>query len=307
MEKIIDIHTHLGDIIYPNGGELIEKTGVKKKIFIDLISVSEMMLHPDFGGAIYESPLYPLITRASRARNLTATRENMRRDMDKYGVVKSACMPIPPYLTFGDLKVAAKKDKGIIPFTGVDFTQKFDKAKVRAKLKEDVEEGAKGLKLHPILQKVSLTDKKTFETVEAFAPHEFPILFHLGISHYYPKDEEDGQVPEYGEAHYARDLVKAFPKVKFIVGHAGLYEIDRVIEMMSSLKNAYVDVSIQSPKNIRKLIDSFGPERVLFASDWPWGSRSTPIRAVKRACRGDKKISDMIFYKNAEKLLKISI
>ena len=30
MEKIIDMHAHLGDICYPNGGTLIEKTGIKK-------------------------------------------------------------------------------------------------------------------------------------------------------------------------------------------------------------------------------------------------------------------------------------
>jgi len=30
MEKIIDMHSHLGDICYPNGGALIEKKGIKK-------------------------------------------------------------------------------------------------------------------------------------------------------------------------------------------------------------------------------------------------------------------------------------
>lgn len=307
MEKIIDIHTHLGDILYPNGGEQIEKRGVKKKFFLDLISLSELMLHPDFGGAIYESPVYPIITRASRARNLTATRENMRRSMDKYGVAKSVCMPIPPYLTFDDLKAAAKKDKGIIPFTGVDFSKKFDADKVEAKLKKDVSEGAMGLKLHPIIQKVSLSDKKTFETVRAFEPHGLPVLFHSGISHYYPKNEEDRQAPEFGEINHAKKLVEAFPKVNFIAGHAGLFEMGDAISMLSPLKNAFVDVSIQSPKNIVKLIDAFGPERVLFASDWPWGCRGTPIRAVKRACKGDIKKQRRIFYQNAEELLGISI
>jgi uncharacterized protein len=32
---IIDIHTHLGDILYPNGGDLIDKKGVRKKIFYE--------------------------------------------------------------------------------------------------------------------------------------------------------------------------------------------------------------------------------------------------------------------------------
>jgi len=42
---IIDIHTHLGDILYPNGGQLIDQKNVEKKIFFDIISLSEFMLH----------------------------------------------------------------------------------------------------------------------------------------------------------------------------------------------------------------------------------------------------------------------
>ena len=307
MEKIIDIHTHLGDILYPNGGEQIERIGVKKKMLFDLISLSELMLHPDFGGAIYESPIYPLITKASRARNLIATRENLRKSMEKYGIVKSACMPIEPYLTFDDLKIAAGLDDGIIPFTSVDFTTKFDIGKISTKLKNDVKDGAKGLKLHPIIQSVSLADKRTFQVVEAFEPHGLPILFHCGISHYYPKKEEDRQVPEFGNIHYAKELVAAFPKVNFIAGHAGLFEINDVMEMLSSMENVFVDVSIQSPKSIRKLIDLFGSERVLFASDWAWGSRGTPIRAVRKACKGDRGILRRIFFENSEHLLGISV
>ncbi len=307
MEKIIDIHIHLGDILYPNGGVQIEKIGVKKKMFFDLISLSELLLHPDFGGAIYESPIYPFITKASRARNLIATRENLRKSMDKYGIFKSACMPLAPYLTFDDLMSAAGLDDGIVPFTSVDFTTKFDIDKISAKLKKDVKDGAKGLKLHPIIQSVSLADKRTFQVVEAFEPFGLPILFHCGISHYYPKNEEDRQVPEYGKINYAKELVTAFPNVNFIAGHAGLFEIDDVIEMLVSMKNAFVDVSIQSPKNVRKLIDVFGAERVLFGSDWPWGSTGTPIRAVKRACNGDKGILRRIFYENSAELLKISV
>ena len=305
MEKIIDIHIHLGDILYPDGGEQIEKIGVKKKMLFDLISLSEMMLHPDFGGAIYESPIYPFITKASRARNLIATRENLRKSMDKHGIVKSACMPIAPYITFDDLKKAAELDDGIIPFTSVDFTTKFDIGKISAKLKKDVKGGAKGLKLHPIIQRVSLADKRTFQVVEAFEPFGLPILFHCGISHYYPKNEEDRQTPEFGSIHYAKELVEAFPKVNFIAGHAGLFEINDVMEMLSSMKNVFVEVSIQSPKNVQKLIDAFGVERVLFGSDWPWGSTGTPIRVVKKACVGDLGVLRRIFFENSAELLGI--
>ena len=45
MEKIIDIHAHLGDICYPNGGALIEKKGIKKKRMFDIASLSERINH----------------------------------------------------------------------------------------------------------------------------------------------------------------------------------------------------------------------------------------------------------------------
>ena len=302
MTEIIDIHTHLGDIMQSGGSSLIEKTGVRKKMMLDLISLSEMMLNPDFG-AIYESPLYSLVAKASRARNDTATLENMRRNMDRYGISKSACMPIPPNVTFKDLERAAKKDSGIIPFTGVDFTQESD---VDTALAADVSAGARGLKLHPIIQCISFDDRRVFEAVEAFAKHELPVLFHAGIAHYYPTDQKERERPDFGNIEPALKLVKAFPKVPFIAGHAGLFQVNEVMGLLGPCKNVRVDISFQSPKVVRQLIDVFGPERVLFASDWPWGSRGTPIRVVKRACRMDDGVKKRIFYENAKELLKLT-
>ena len=85
-----------------------------------------------------------------------------------------------------------------------------------AALARDVAEGARGLKLHPIIQKEPLNSKRTFEAVEAFAPHELPVLFHSGeFSYYLGEEKSRNQVPAYGAIHYARDLVAAFPKIPF--------------------------------------------------------------------------------------------
>jgi predicted TIM-barrel fold metal-dependent hydrolase len=69
--------------------------------------------------------------------------------------------------------------------------------------------------------------------VEAFAPYELPILMHTGIAHYY--SDEEGQWQErasYGEIHYVRNIVQAFPRVHFIVGHAGIAEVRDVLYML---------------------------------------------------------------------------
>ena len=173
MDIIIDTHTHLGDILYPGGGKLIEKKGIKKK-------------------------------------------------------------PIPPHVTFEDIKMASQKDQGIIPFTGIDYTKDYD---LEVKLAADIAAGAKGLKLHPIIQRVPLTSTKTFEAVEAFDPYRLPVLFHCGVSSYYLGSEKTKENPTYGEIHYVMELVKAFPKVNFIAGHAGLSEVKDVIRMLGKYKN----------------------------------------------------------------------
>jgi hypothetical protein len=100
--------------------------------------------------------------------------------------------------------------------------------------------------------------------------------------------------------------VKAFPGVKFIAGHAGLFEVGDVIELLGGFKNVSVDVSFQSPATIRRLVGALGAERVLYGSDWPWGSRITAIKAVKKACRGDRGLERRIFYENASELLRLS-
>lgn len=299
---IIDSHGHLGNLLYPGGGELIFRKGVKKRFVIDLATVSEWQSHRGMSAGLYRLLLGP-ITWAERARNETATLENWRRSMDRSGVDKMVCLPVPPYVTFDDLKRAAEMDPGVIPFTGVDFTREHD---VQAALAADVSAGAKGLKLHPIIQKEPLNSKRTFDAVEAFAVHGLPVLLHCGVSSYYLGAEKTrNQVMSYGEIRYARDLVAAFPNVSFIAGHAGLFQVSDAMDLLGGYPNVFVDITLQSPAKVRKLVEVFGPERVLYGSDWPWGNHLPAIRIVRKACNGDHALERRIFHENAAGLLKL--
>ena len=301
-EKKIDMHIHLGNILYPGGAELIEKKDVCKDIKFDIITLSEKMLHFDLGDKSMEKKVFgKWITLAERARNLTATRENMRRSMDATGVVANAVMPIPPYVNFSDLAGAAEKDTGILPFTGIDFSQSPDV--IESRLADDVAAGAKGLKLHPIIQKEKLTSIKTFRAIESFMKYGLPVLCHCGTSSYYPKNEYYMEEPSYGNIFYIRDLARAFPGVRFIVGHAGLYEVKDVLNMLHPYKNVFIEISFQNPKTIRRLIKTFGPDKILYGTDWPWGDRLTAVKCVRHACGKDKELAMRIFYENAAEIL----
>jgi len=303
MLPIIDAHSHIGDILYPGGGRIIEYKGVRKKLIFDPISMWQMVLNRNFGmGTLAYRIFLHWIIRAEQERNFTGTRENARNSMDQSGVTSTVCLPLPPHVVFADLKSAAEKDPGVIPFTGVDFS---DTSQLDKQFQAEVGAGAKGLKLHPIIQKVSFSDKQLIKAVQAFMPFDLPILFHAGVSNYYGGSEKGHNIPEYGGIKEAAELVSAFPEAKFIVGHAGMYDVKDVMQMLGGYQNVWVDTSLQSPEAIRKLIDVFGEDKVLFGSDWPFGCRKAAIKAVKAACKGNNRVERKIFYKNACSLMKI--
>lgn len=302
---IIDVHSHLGNILEFGGGALIDKTGVKKENIIDLVSVSEAGLNRTYGlGSIPYTLFRRWVTKAERARNATATLENMQLSLDEAGVDYTVCLPIAPYVTYSDLLQASKKDTRIIPFTSVDFT---DQKNMIAKLDSDIRNGAYGLKLHPIIQQVSCTDSRTMEVLQSFKKHKKPVLTHAGISTYYLGKEKHRNNPEYGNIKDIETMVRTFPDIHFIIGHSGLFQVNEVIKRLKGCNNVWVDTSFQSPWIIRKLIKAFGVERVMYASDWPFGYRPPAIKTVKLACRGDKMLEELLFYKNAAKLLSINI
>ncbi len=156
MQPIIDAHGHLGDILYPDGGRLIDAIGVEKESVFDPASLGEARLHRDRFRLAY--PIFRrAITRAERARNATATLENLRRSLEEVGISHSVCLPVPPHVGFEDLRAAAGKERSVVPFTGVDFTAlgAAGSGDPGASFEEDVRAGARGLKLHPIIQRTT--------------------------------------------------------------------------------------------------------------------------------------------------------
>lgn len=301
--KIIDIHGHLGDILNPNGADLICKTGVVMQKIWDPQTQNEWQLNRSFGlGALIYRLIHHWATRAQRARNFTATLENFRRSLDEAGVDLAVCLPIAPYVTFEDLASARDHEPRILPFTSVDFTRSHD---IGAKIAEDAALGAIGLKLHPIIQAVSLQNPRTIQALQACERLNKPVLIHTGVSGYYLGREKIRNIPEYGKIEYVDTIIREFPGISFIAGHAGLFQVRELCRRLKGLPNVWVDTSFQSPEIIRKLVRTFGPDKILYASDWPFGNRPPHIQTVKVACKGDHSLEERIFHRNAAELLDL--
>ena len=157
------------------------------------------------------------------------------------------------------------------------------------------------------MQGIRLNSEKVYNAIEAFAPHEFPVNFHCGVLSIYAKNDSPQKTehPEYGSVSDAAEMVRSFPNVKFLATHAGIFEFLKFIELFSGFKNVWIDGTTQPTSHIRKLIKVFGPDRVVFASDWPFGDRCIMLKLTKNACDGDYSLERKILYENAAELLKL--
>lgn len=302
--KIIDVHGHIGDILYPDGGELIFKTGIKYPIsFWEWFLCERVLYKETFFFRVAEKFFPYWSVKSERKRNAAATLENLRKSLDDTNIVKCVCAPVEPNVTYDDILAAAKTEPRIIAFTSPDFTLGI--SNMKDKLTSDLKKGATGVKIHPIIQEVEADSESVMTAVETLQPYSKPVLIHAGSSSYYLPSENKTRFINYSSIERIECLISTFPKVNFIIGHAGLDDFKKVIEIMPKYNNAYVDTSFQYPQAVKDLIMAFGGERVMFASDWHYGLRKPAIVAVIEACKNDAALQKSVFYDNAANLLDI--
>ncbi len=297
---IIDIHCHLGDILYPSGGSrILSHLPMARPFDPDALRRQSLYSFTGLDRTVYELPRVKWwMTRAERMRNFTGTLQNLSASLDRHGIDYAAAMPLAPNVAFADLLPAAQADPRVLPFGSFDFTQPDLPGQARSQLVQ----GARGFKLHPILQRVDPAEPAVAEALAAL-PEGTLVMVHTGVANYYPPAEQHLQTPEFGRIEGIAQMALAFPRLRFIAAHGGLREFAGVLSQLAPLSNAYVDTSFVSPAGIRALIAAFGPERVLFASDWPWGFHGTGLAAVRKACAG-RELS-MVLGENAQRLLNI--
>jgi hypothetical protein len=221
------------------------------------------------------------------------------------GIDRSCCLPVPPHTCFDDLKKAQDADDRVIPFTGVDFNQ-MDGFEER--LRREVGQGAKGMKIHPIIQNVSPVDPRMFNVLDEFAKYDLPVLFHSGRVTYYFGEEKARENIDYGNMDLLEVMIAGNRgRTKIILGHASMSELDYVVERIPKYPNVYVDTTFQHPQRIRQLINAFGSERVLFGSDWPYGDMKLAVKCARLALEQekDRQIAARVLRDNAKNLLHL--
>ncbi|MEW5692168.1 MAG: amidohydrolase family protein, partial [Candidatus Hydrogenedentota bacterium] len=274
--NIIDAHTHIGDIY----------TGTQiqyplDKIPFGLVSILELLK--------FNRPYPRSKKNSSRLLGDIAYMESCKRVQlckpetyieifKKNGVNKAILLPIEPNVKTEYVIELSKKYQEFIPFASVDFSQ----TDYLARLKFNIENGCKGIKIHPVIQKIHPEDERIANILEEFSKYNLPVCFHTGPARagFIKIDAEKFAYPE-----NFINLLKKFPKMKFIFVHMGLEYYNIVIEMALKFKNIYLDTSFQPPKTILKALQNLGCERLIFGSDFPLVKQETTLNILKTSIK----------------------
>ena len=159
-----------------------------------------------------------------------------------------------------------------------------------------VQNGFKGVKLHPDFQKFYI-DGEDAEKIYRVIGDRLPILLHVGDDRY-----------EYSKPKRLALMAKKYPNVNFIAAHFGGYRCWDDVGVFVGLKNVYFDTCSSlmfiDAKKARELIDLLGAERFFFATDFPMWDAVGELNRFNNIELSEKE-REMILSGNIKKLLKI--
>lgn len=162
--------------------------------------------------------------------------------------------------------------------------------------------GFQGVKLHPEYQNFHVDDERVFPVYHALAEQQLITVFHAGYDLGYA-----------GEAKASpAKLKKALPHfegVPVVAAHMGGHaDWMNVLALLAGEEGLYLDTSFSfthiPPRAAEKIIEKHGATHILFGSDSPWSDIRNEIKFIEQLSLPDTS-KEMIFYKNAERLLDL--
>ncbi len=166
----------------------------------------------------------------------------------------------------------ARSEPAFIPFIGLDPSV-MSPAELRDELEACAEGGARGIKLHPIVQRLAPNHPALWPVYELAREHGLPVLFHSGAFGWTPWND-------LARPRAFADILEAFPDLPVVLAHLGHGSFDEARELAERFPRIRFDTcgTITSAQVPWRLADAevvarlraLGIERVCFGSDYPW-------------------------------------
>lgn len=298
--RIIDSHAHLGDIFHYNLNSCF-RNNVKKGDYPDHFEVLEKsgFTTPLFTGD--PNDLDHVID-GGQYRCWEFGIEQLTKELDESDMAGIVLLPCLPNTSFEEYLAASKIEPRIIPFTAADMTLPLND--MLDKLKKDIGHGARGLKLHPVLQCVRATDERMLAAAKLFGEHDLPVVVHVGEGIYYHPDMIHNQVQAYGAMSDFCAFAKMLPGQPLIAAHCAAFAKD-LMEGCGNLDYVFADTSFCHAAAAREAVNIMGTDRVLYGTDCPFVHEKYCIQVIDNAFAGEPDTKDKVFYRNIAHLIHL--
>ena len=259
--QIIDIHTH----IYPE--KIARKATDSVRDFyqlqgsLDMDGTLDLLLHRGRQAGISRFVVLPVSNAANRVRSINSfILEKLRLHEELIG--------------FGTVHAAMEDLSGEVEWI--------------------LDNGLKGIKMHPDSQRFPIDDPRLFPVYDA-VEGKLPVMLHMGDPRY-----------NYSHPLRLRRVLENFPDLQVIAAHFGGYSMFDTARELLHDTNCIFDISsalmFMEPGQPEKYINFYGAERMAYGTDYPlWD----PVREVRRF--QELKLTaaqfDQIAHKTTERIL----
>lgn len=253
-----------------------------------------------FADELAEKAVSLLSERAGTPPRLDGTVADVKRSMKEAGVDRSVILPIATKPSqakkINDWAAEIQSDE-IIAFGSIhpndpEWKQELQRIKGL---------GLKGIKFHPDYQLFYVDEERMFPIYEEIFALGLIVVFHAGVDIGLP-------APYHCEPHRLLKLVKAFPGAAIVAAHMGGYSYWDDVERLLLGEDIYLDTAYSlghmSDEQALRIIKGHGPQKILFASDSPWGAQGEDIDRLRKLGLGES-IEKAILGENAQKLLQL--
>jgi predicted TIM-barrel fold metal-dependent hydrolase len=240
--------------------------------------------------SLYASALAPFLTEAQRLRPAGAevidahthlgldedgrslTREQLLEQLDRADVRRACVFPLhdperkPSYSVPNDrvLAWAAQSEGRLVPFCRLDPAEG-----PLAEAERSLAAGARGIKLHPRAQDFDFDGREMGEVFALAEDKRVPILIHAGRG-----------LPPLAEGLVA--LALSYPGAVLILAHGAICDQGILTSRLAEHPGVLYDMSCFFPLDVIELFARVPAERIVFASDPPYGLPATTLYMALR-------------------------
>lgn len=176
-----------------------------------------------------------------------------------------------------------------------------------------LDKGAKGVKLHPMAQAFHPQDPRMAPLYTYCNAHRIPIVFHCG-------PVSNARSNEYSDLENILPVVEQYRRIPFVLTHMAGGRKEDVLDIASRYPQVFFDTSIvisgfppilennmpswRLDEEAAETVQCIGAHRVVFGSDFPWGSQKHDIRRILQLPLSDVEKS-LILGENSLKLFQL--